>query len=52
MDLFKRYRTSDKGGTMAEYAAIVLLVLLAVVGVFMLFGLSINDLITPVANIF
>lgn len=42
----------QKGGTMAEYAAIVFLIILAVIGVFMLLGVSIGDLVEPVVDIF
>jgi Flp pilus assembly pilin Flp len=41
-----------KGGTMAEYAAMAFLIIIVVVGVFMLLGISIGDLIRPVADIF
>lgn len=37
---------------MAEYAAMAFLVIVVVVGVFLLLGISISDLIRPVVNIF
>jgi hypothetical protein len=42
----------NKGGTMAEYAAVILFILFIVVGVFMLLGVGIWDLIASVADVF
>lgn len=43
---------NKKGGTMAEYAAMAFLIIIVVVGVYMLLGFSISELIRAVVEVF
>jgi len=49
--VFKQ-KNLNRGGTMAEYAVIALIIILAVIGALMLFGINVRGLVIRVAGAF
>jgi Flp pilus assembly pilin Flp len=49
---FVKQKNLNKGGTMAEYAVVALIIILAVIGALMLFGINVRDLVIRVVGAF
>jgi Flp pilus assembly pilin Flp len=52
MAFFVKQKNLNKGGTMAEYAVVALIIILAVIGALMLFGINVRDLVIRVVGAF
>lgn len=52
MAFFFKQKNLNKGGTMAEYAVVALIIILTVIGALMLFGINVRDLVIRVVGAF